>query len=149
VFHGSNNLQLKPFMKAYFIFLLITLALFSCSKEDIPVQNENTELIGSWINPQYSDTLVTYTRAETLVENQYGITFENMGKLVQRQNSGWCGTPPVTTADYEGTWTQIDSIVSITVGYWGGISTQKWKIVSLNNSKLTLQIIESIYKQGK
>lgn len=68
-------------MKAYFIFLLITLALFSCSKEDIPVQNENTELIGSWINPQYSDTLVTYTRAETLVENQYGITFENMGKL--------------------------------------------------------------------
>ena len=136
-------------MKAYFIFLLITLALFSCSKEDIPVQNENTELIGSWINPQYSDTLVTYTRSETLVENQYGITFENMGKLVQRQNSGWCGTPPVTTADYEGTWTQIDSIVSITVGYWGGISTQKWKIVSLNNSKLTLQIIESIYKQGK
>ncbi len=149
MFHGSNNLQLKPFMKAYFIFLLITLALFSCSKEDIPVQNENTELIGSWINPQYSDTLVTYTRAETLVENQYGITFENMGKLVQRQNSGWCGTPPVTTADYEGTWTQIDSIVSITVGYWGGISTQKWKIVSLNNSKLTLQIIESIYQQGK
>jgi hypothetical protein len=136
-------------MKSFFLILLITLALFSCRKEDIPVQNENIELIGSWINPQYTDTLVTYTRSETLVENQYGITFENMGKLVQRQNSGWCGTPPITTADYEGTWIQKDSIVNITVGYWGGISTQKWKIVSLNNSKLTLQIIESIYQQGK
>jgi len=144
-----KNFCRKHFMKTIFLTLLISLALFSCRKEVTLIQNGNTELVGSWINPQYTDTLVTYTPADNRVENQYGITFKPGGKLVERQNSGWCGTPPVTTADYEGSWTQDSSLVNITVGYWGGISTQIWNIVSLNNGKLTVYIAESIYQQGK
>ena len=136
-------------MKTFFLVSFISLALFSCRKDNIYIQEGNTELIGSWINPQYTDTIVTYSRANNLVENQYGITFQSGDKLVERQNSGWCGTPPVTTADYEGTWNQDGSLVHIKVGYWGGISIQTWKIVSLNNETLTVYIAESSYQQGK
>lgn len=136
-------------MKIVFLVSFISLALFSCRKENTFIQDSNTELIGSWINPQYNDTVVIYTRANNLVENQYGITFQSGDKLVERQNSGWCGTPPVTTADYEGTWNKEGSLVHIKVGYWGGISIQTWKIVSLNNETLTVYIAESSYQQGK
>ena len=136
-------------MKIVFLVSFISLALFSCSKENTFIQDGNTELIGSWINPQYTDTVVIYTRANNLVENQYGITFKSGNKLVERQNSGWCGTPPVTTADYEGTWNQEGSLINIKVGYWGGTSIQTWKIVSLNKEILTVYIAKSSYQQGK
>ena len=136
-------------MKIVFLVSFISLALFSCNKENTFIQDGNTELIGSWINPQYTDTVVIYTRANNLVENQYGITFKSGDKLVERQNSGWCGTPPVTTADYEGTWNQEGSLINIKVGYWGGTSIQTWKIVSLNKEILTVYIAESSYQQGK
>ena len=63
-------------MKIVFLVSFISLALFSCNKENTFIQDGNTELIGSWINPQYTDTVVIYTRANNLVENQYGITFK-------------------------------------------------------------------------
>jgi len=145
----QKNVCTKHFMKTIFLVLFISLCLFSCRKEDTLFQNGNTELAGNWINPQYSDTLVTYTRAETLIENEYGITFKSGDKLVVRQNGGWCGTPPITTADYEGTWSQEGSVVKITVGYWGGIAEYIWKIKSLNNHELVITVVSTRYQEGK
>lgn len=136
-------------MKTITLALLLTLALISCQKLTDPVEIGNPELIGSWIDPQYTDTLVTYTRAGDLVENQYGITFMSGNKLVQRQNSGWCGTPPISTADYEGTWNWNDSIVNISVGYWGGIADYTWKVIRLNDQKLVISVVKADYHLGK
>jgi hypothetical protein len=136
-------------MKTITLAILFSLALFSCQKEENTVKNGNPDLIGSWINPQYNDTLVTYNKAENLVENQYGITFKSDNKLVQRQNSGWCGTPPISTADYEGTWNWNNSIVNISVGYWGGTVDYTWKVKTLNNQKLVISILKAEYHQGK
>jgi hypothetical protein len=134
----------KPNILAIFLIL----ALASCQKAETLVDEGNPVLIGSWVNPEYNDTLVTYTRANNLLENQYGITFKPGNKLVDRQNSGWCGTPPISTADYEGTWTQKDSIVNITVGFWGGTVDYTWEIISLYNHKLVIKIVKSEYHQG-
>ena len=136
-------------MKAITIVVFFTLALVSCQKLSDPVITGNEELIGSWTDPQYSDTLITYSRTENLVENQFGITFKPENTLVERQNSGFCGTPPITTADYEGTWIQKDSIVNISVGFWGGKAEYTWRIVSLNNQKLVISIVKADYSWGK
>jgi hypothetical protein len=129
--------------------ILISIAFVSCQKLADPIDTKNPELTGSWIKPQYVDTLVTYTRAENLVENQYGIKFEANSKLILRQNSGWCGTPPISTADYAGAWNWNDSILKITTGYWGGTVDLTWKIIMLKNRELVIYVMKSEYHQGK
>jgi len=136
-------------MKPIVLALFVILALASCQKVETLVGEGNSELIGSWVNPEYNDTLITYTRAKNLLENQYGITFKTGNKLVDRQNSGWCGTPPISTSDYEGTWSQKDSIVNITVGFWGGTVDYTWEIISLNHRFLVIKIVKSDFHTGK
>jgi len=136
-------------LKKLTIAILVTIAFVSCQKLADPIDTGNPELTASWIDPQYVDTLVTYTRAENLVENQYGIKFETNSKLILRQNSGWCGTPPITTADYAGTWTWNDSIVKITTAYWGGTVDLTWKIITLNHRELVVYVMKSEYHEGK
>jgi hypothetical protein len=136
-------------MKTMISALLLTFILVACQKEEIILPEGNAELIGSWINPQYTDTLITYEKAGNLVENQYGFTFKQGNKLIARQNSGWCGTPPISTSDFEGTWVQNDSEIMLTMGYWGGTSIQTWKIVSLDQDKLVIFISSTKYQQDK
>jgi len=136
-------------MKTMISALLLALVLIACQKEEISVPVGNSDLIGNWINPQYTDTLITYERAENLVENQYGFTFKPGNMLIARQNSGWCGTPPISTTDFEGSWEQTGLEIMLTMGYWGGTSIQTWKIVSLDQQKLVFYISSSKYQQGK
>lgn len=136
-------------MKPVFIAVFAILALVSCQKDEIPEMNQDKNLIGNWINPIYIDTLVTYEWSEKLIDNQYGISFMPDNELTERKNNGWCGTPPVTTADYQGTWTKSDSIVNINVGYWGGKADYTWKIVSVTNRNLVISIIKAEYHSGK
>jgi hypothetical protein len=136
-------------MKTFFLIVLISISLISCQKDEIPLLKGNADLVGSWINPQYTDTLITYDRAQNLVENQFGYTFKSDNTLIGRQLNGWCGTPPISTADYPGTWTCDNSFVNITTGYWGGEVDLTWKVVLLNDQKLVISIIKSEYHQAK
>ena len=136
-------------MKTFLLALLISFALVSCKKDENPSANGNPNLVGNWINPQYNDTIVTYDRAQNLVKNQYGFTFKSDNTLIERQLSGWCGTPPISTADYDGTWTWNDSIVNITAGYWGGNVDYTWKVLKLNDLKLVISILKTEYHQEK
>lgn len=136
-------------MKIFLLILLISFSLISCQKDENLLVNGNADLVGSWINPQYNDTIVTYDRAQNLVENQFGITFKSDNTLVERQLNGWCGTPPISTADYDGTWTWNDSIVNIMAEYWCGTVDYTWKVKRLNDQKLVISIIKTEYHQVK
>jgi len=129
--------------------LLLPLLLLSCKKDDHPIHPVNTSLIGIWVDPQYTDTLITYKRANSLVQNEYGICFNPDNTCIERKNNGWCGTPPITTADYSGNWTWNDSIVDISVGYWGGTVEYTWKVVSLDYKNLVVSVKNTIYLEGK
>jgi len=129
--------------------LLLPLLLLSCKKDDHPIHPVNTSLIGIWVDPQYTDTLITYKRANSLVQNEYGISFNSNNICIERKNIGWCGTPPITTADYPGTWTWNDSIVDISVGYWGGTVEYKWKVVRLDYKNLVMANMSTVYHEGK
>jgi hypothetical protein len=129
--------------------LLLSLAWIACDDDllrtDEHAKNSTEYLIGNWINPQYTDTIITYQKADTLKNQDYGFSFRLADQFTERKNSGWCGTPPITYSDFEGTWIQHDSILDIQVAYWGGMADYKWKILSLDNKKLTITVLETEY----
>jgi hypothetical protein len=122
------------------LLLFAGLALMqSCKKDEVKVNLSQDNLVGNWINPVYKDSLIILEKSESLKVNQYGICFKADGKLVERKNIGWCGTPPVSYSDYDGTWSKQDSTVTVNVGYWGGASVYKLIIFSLSENKLTVE----------
>ena len=139
-------------IKGLLLGLLFPFVWFACEKnlltEDEHVKNSTDYLIGNWINPQYADTIITFQKADTLKSQDYGFSFRLPDQFTERKNSGWCGTPPISYSDFEGTWNQHDSILDIQVAYWGGMADYTWKILSLDNKKLTLAVLETEYHFG-
>lgn len=136
-------------MKSIFNILLVisVFTWISCEESTDPAIDDSELLLGYWINPVYVDTLVRYERAAELKENAYGFAFRTEHVYVERKNIGWCGTPPVTMDDYEGTWTRQDSVIDIDVPYWGGMAHFKWKIISLDDTHLTIATISQEFKE--
>ena len=139
---SPNKLKISDMIRQIIFFSVIamfSLAIFACDKkEDHPISTGSDMLLGSWINPQYNESTITFEKSMSLVDNQYGLSFEQNTIFIKRKNSGWCGTPPISYADYTGTWMQNDSIISIKVGYWGGTLDYSWKIVAVNQVELTI-----------
>ena len=130
----------------YFILLLFSIVFLTSCENDIDLKSDEAELIiGHWISPVYIDTLVQYTRAEGLNENDYGISFNPGNSLVERQNAGWCGTPPISFANYNGTWSKTGDIIDITVDFWGGKVYHKWKVIANDQKTLTIYSVKSEY----
>ena len=139
-------------MKAsfYFIILLYSTVYLTSCENDIDLKSENAELlIGNWVSPVYIDTLVQYTRAAELKDDDSGISFKSENLLIERQNAGWCGTPPISYANYNGTWSKTGDIIDISVDFWGGKVNRSWKVIALDENTLTIYPVKSeyIYKE--
>lgn len=120
-----------------FIFLLV----ISCNKEEIKIDPDNP-LLGIWNYSNFQDNMWIYTRDIEFIDN-HCYEFKNDGTLIERKNAGWCGTPPITYADYPGTWCQLnDTVVQIEVGYWGGTASYKLDIESVDSKFLKVTIVE-------
>ena len=124
---------------ARLIILLFAFSIIACEKNIDNTTPENDHLIGSWFNPQYNDSIVTFERSEGLADSEYSFSFNEDNTFIERKNAGWCGTPPISYADFNGSWTKNDSNIEISVEYWGGTADYTWKIVSID--ELTLKII--------
>lgn len=135
-------------MKSYFLFIIFLLILVfsSCEKEQKPLLMGPGELTGFWVNPQYNDSIVRYERANAF-NNGPGIHFLSDGSLVEHKNAGWCGTPPITYADYNGSYSENDSIISVSVGYWGGTSDYQWRLISLSGEDLSIKVLTTVYHE--
>jgi hypothetical protein len=120
------------------ILILLSTLSYSCSKDEIKIDPDNL-LIGVWNYSTFQDNTIVYTRNQNFADvNCY--KFNTDGSLVERKNSGFCGTPPISYANYTGSWTMVnDTLVKINVGYWGGTMTYKLDIEFLDSN--TLKII--------
>jgi hypothetical protein len=133
-------------MKTKLLFLgVLVFAGLSCENKNEPIPAERSGLIGSWVNPSYGDSTITYSKGAKPTASQYGITFLNAGDFVERANSGWCATPPVALVDNKGTWTVHDSIISINVAFWGGEVAYNWKIITLTADQLKVKVLTTKY----
>jgi hypothetical protein len=135
--------QTAPFMKILIpFFLIIAYVLPSCEKDNIEIDPDNL-LIGVWINDGFRDDVTIYKRSDEFTNN-YCYLFKSDGTLTERQNVGWCGTPPISYADYEGTWEIAnDTLISITVGSWNGDRSYRLDIESVDSEALKVIILPS------
>jgi len=134
-----------------FLFVLVGFFCFSCSNSvlEIEERSDQNALEGFWINGEFADSIYTCQRADSLLKNQYCFGFEADGVFVENKNAGWCGTPPIYYERYTGEWSLTDSIVHISVPYWGGMSDYTWKIVEVNNDQLLYLIVETKFEHAE
>jgi hypothetical protein len=125
-------------------FLILMGMLCSCEKEvfELDALGENVGIVGTWIQAGYQGDTTLLKRAGDLDEHTYGFILNGDGSFIERKNSGWCGTPPIAYANYNGTWEAVsDSLLSIEVGYWGGVMTYQIRIVTLDAEDLAIRYL--------
>lgn len=129
---------MKTIIKTVLILLIVT--FIGCDDDSEPITiNESNKLIGYWINPVYTDSELKLQRASSLKDNAYGIAFLEERMCIER-SSGWCGTPPITFFDFQGTWTKNDSIIIISIDNGiNGLEEIKWEIKTLSEKYLILE----------
>jgi hypothetical protein len=130
---------MKTILKTVLFLLIVT--TIGCSQEnDVKPINASNKLIGHWINPTYNSngSELQLTRASSLKSNEYGLSFLEETQCVER-SSGWCGTPPLSFMDFQGTWTRTDSVVMVTIDNGLGMQNIKWLIKTLDDKTLILE----------
>lgn len=130
-------------MKKILTIITLSLILISCSKKEDKKNYSDSELIGTWNYSFSEDEISVFTRGTEFIEGD-GIKFKADGTIIQRKNAGFCGTPPITYADYDGTWTKInDTIIEIEAGYWGGTITSRLDIEYISSYTLKFFTVSS------
>lgn len=126
-------------------FLLTMVTMMACDETIEPKDSPSDLLMGTWINPTPVDTFWQYERAAQLNNGAYGFSFKSNDQFIERKNEGWCGTPPITLVNFEGTWSKKDSLITINVDYWGGKADYQWKIISLDDHHLVIYKVNETY----
>lgn len=128
------------------IFVLFSLVLTfgSCiNDQDLSALDQGPVPVGTWSEINYEENGFILEKGQKLKENTYGFQFLSNGKLVCRANSGFCGTPPIATSDFEGTWTKDGDIIRLKSAFWGGIQIEEWNIISHSGNTLRIEVISS------
>lgn len=136
-----KKVQFKTTMKYVNMVVLILLCLVVLESAKAPDFTLKEGVVGSWKYDGYSLDTVKLVRVPYFNRDNKGIKFKTDGSLVKRQNSGWCGTPPITYANYNGTWkVTSDSTLHINHDYWGGTMQMDWKLVSSTENSIVFVV---------
>ena len=133
-------------MKKLFLIVAVAGILSACEKN-----MENTSMgdliVGNWSRMISADTTHLLQKSDTMPGDDYGIAFLKDGLLKENKNSGWCGTPPISYGEVEGTWELFDdSTLVIESSYWGGDMSMTWKILEINNADMSYYILDYFYE---
>lgn len=123
--------------------LFLTIILVSCMDDTQLSADKGPVPVGTWGNISYQDNGMVLEKTPQLRENTYGYRFLSNGKLIHRANSGFCGTPPIVTNDYEGSWERDGDIIRIKAAFWGGTQIQEWKIKTQSGNSIHVEILSS------
>ena len=130
------------------LYLLIPIMMFSCEKDivETAILGENADILGTWVEEidltMPNDGITRLNRRADFDPDRYGFSLHEDGTFIERANAGWCGTPPISYDNFEGTWEPLsDSLLDITVAYWGGTRTYQMRIVSLEEDKLGIKYL--------
>lgn len=104
-------------------------------------ENDEKKLYGYWTFDDYKEGKVYLTKQYRFKKKKAGIDFERNGKLVKRQNIGWCVTPPITYDNYDGKWRINErSEIFMKYKYWGGEIEENWELVEVNKKNLIVKV---------
>lgn len=126
------------------IFILLLVMFYSCEADLLNMEalGDNADILGTWVADEYMGDTLFLDRSESLDNEKYGFTIHEDGTFTEHKNAGWCGTPPITYDNFEGTWEIVsDSLLDITVAYWGGMMTYQIRILSLTADELAISYL--------
>jgi hypothetical protein len=126
------------------IYVLILLMTVSCSGDmfEKDFLAENTGIIGTWVQKGTTGDISILEREDNLDPASYGFVLRDDGKFIERKNAGFCGTPPITYDNFDGEWIALsDSLLDITVGFWGGTINYQMRIVTLGDDILKVRYL--------
>lgn len=130
--------------KIIFGFFVITLFL-SCEKSENLTARQN-KLIGIWQNEKYQFKndieFISYTKKDSLDENQYALVIENDKDLYEIKYNSKCGSEPMYFQKIKGTYEMGSDVVLIQTSNWRGKQNLKYKIIALSDSTLELQVLK-------
>ena len=121
-------------MKSIF-FLFCVVILASCQSNETIIDKENL-LIGSWVEPVYNNDTITFKRSNSLPKEAYGISFNSSGDFKER-TSGFCGTPPLSFFNIEGSFQLENTLISISTQSYP--TNYAWRILSLTEQELVVK----------
>ena len=125
------------YIKNFLIVISSILLVLGCSEDNSQLIDESNLLVGVWVEPVYENEVLTFKRADELLDDAYGIWFKSQDVLIER-TSGWCGTPPIIFHNYDGVWKQEDNLIEIDLEY----RLIKWKIITVDKQNLIVEIID-------
>ncbi len=126
------------------ILLFVVVLLTACESDmaELEALGSNSGIVGTWVEDTLRGDTLLFQRARKLDEVKYGFTIGDDGSFLERKNAGWCGTPPITYENFEGTWDAVsDSLLDIKVAYWGGMMTFQIRIISMEEEKLAIKYL--------
>lgn len=128
-------------LKKEILLLLTIFTMISCDvnndPENVVTEPETSLLLGNWINPTYNNETITFTKANSLSDNEAGISFKTNNKFTER-TSGWCGTPPLSYFDVEGSW-QVTEEGFIKINKTSFPENIQWQVLKISDSKLEVK----------
>ncbi len=144
-------------MKKLLVFIAVSSLLLACNNDAVVPNLANLDgqenLIGVWEYDSYEQLTDTtgaeiYRKVNKIATDKTGITFKNNGVFLSKQNAGWCGTPPISYAEYDGTFNVGDkNVLNINTKYWGGKSSYKMEVLELSNRELRVRTFDYAYDQ--
>jgi hypothetical protein len=128
-------------MKKNFLFLIFIIILISsCAKDEIKFDPDNP-LIGIWDYSGQEENVTLFIRSREL-SNSFCYRFNADGTLIERNISGFCGTPPVSYTNYQGNWTLLnDTLIKVDVIYYDGKRSYNLDIEAVDANTLKVVTI--------
>lgn len=126
------------------VFILLLVMFYSCEADLLNMEalGDNAGIVGTWVEDEYLGDTLFLDRSSSFDKGKYGFTIHEDGTFTEHKNAGWCGTPPITYDSFDGTWEVVtDSLLDITVAYWGGMMTYQIRIVSLTADELAIRYL--------
>ena len=100
-----------------YISILLLFVVFASFQ--ITVSKTSSFLYQKWIYKDYQNGNLVYESKRKFKKDKSGIEFKENGTVIRKQNSGWCGTPPIDFEIVSGTWKNIsDSLIEVECKDW-------------------------------
>ena len=133
----------------FIVALLFAGLLLGCSEKYDPAN----PIVGIWVLDKYESienkSLISFHRASQFEKDKPGYGFKANGMLINRQNAGWCGTPPITYNETKGSWDMAQNKLTINGIFWGGTFNATYEIHLLNGTQLQLTEVSSKYNMDR
>jgi hypothetical protein len=130
--------------KTFLIFSIIFVVFFSSCKQNENAIDPQNPLIGTWVYTDYeqinsTEYVTVYSRKPSFDNNNSGISFKANNQLIERKNIGFCGTPPISYGEYNGSYSLKDKQITTESDSWNGKTTERYEIVSIDDKLLKIK----------